>query len=223
MDEGMVLAAAAGAELLVEGLVPVAQGPLDLEPVGGTEGLGETPWPAFRGSALGEGEGLDGVRVEDRVLAEGVTADELVAAGLTPADSPEDADVALVRLTAPFEARDDLFLEAWFHQGSLDFPPGLVSRLRRIAARCPLVVDVSLDRPAVLTPLVPVCTAITATYGSSDEALLTALTGRIPPVGRLPFDVPASMEAVRRHPEDVPGFGVDALYRFGHGLDLPPG
>ncbi|QKE83276.1 glycoside hydrolase family 3 N-terminal domain-containing protein [Arthrobacter sp. NEB 688] len=157
-----------------------------------------------------------------RVYAEGVGADDLVAAGLAVAASPEEADVALVRLQAPFEPRDDLFLEAWFHQGSLDFPPGLVSRLQRVAAQCPLVVDVSLDRPAVLTPLVPVCSALTGTYGSSGAALLAALTGKIPPVGRLPFDVPASMDAVRRHPEDVPGFGDDALFRFGDGLSLGP-
>ncbi len=158
-----------------------------------------------------------------RVFAEGVEAAVLEAAGLVVASGPGDADVALVRLTSPFEPRDDLFLEAWFHQGSLDFPPGLVSRLQRVAAQCPLVVDVALDRPAVLTPLVPACTAITASYGTSDAALLAALTGEVPPVGRLPFDVPVSMEAVRRHPEDVPGFGDDALFRFGDGLDLPPG
>ncbi|QIM23207.1 glycoside hydrolase family 3 protein [Phycicoccus sp. HDW14] len=156
-----------------------------------------------------------------RVFADGVAAEALVVAGLVPAATPEEADVAVVRLGAPFEHRDDLFLEAWFHQGSLDFPPGRVARLQRLAATVPLVVDVSLDRPAVLTPLVPLCAALTATYGSSDAALLAALTGGIPPTGRLPFDVPVSMEAVRRHPEDVPGFGGDALFRFGDGLDLP--
>ncbi len=154
------------------------------------------------------------------VYAEGVSDEALTAAGLLPVPTPEEADLALVRLAAPFEHRDDLFLEAWFHQGSLDFPPGLVTRMERIATHCPLVVDVSLDRPAVLTPLVPLSAAITATYGSSDAALLAALTGAIPPMGRLPFDLPASMEAVRRHPEDVPGFGDDALYRFGDGLTL---
>ncbi len=156
-----------------------------------------------------------------QVFVEGVATEALVVAGLVPVATPEEADVALVRLGAPFEQRDDLFLEAWFHQGSLDFPPGLVARLQRLAARVPLVVDVSLDRPAVLTPLVPHCTALTATYGSSDAALLAALTGGIPPEGRLPFDVPVSMDAVRRHPEDVPGFGDDALFRFGDGLTLP--
>ena len=56
---------------------------------------------------------------------------EAVARHGIPVDRPEDADVAVVRLMAPFEARSDLFLESWFHQGSLDFPPGLVARLQR--------------------------------------------------------------------------------------------
>ncbi len=155
-----------------------------------------------------------------RVYAEGITADALRSRGFEPVTAPADADVALVRLAAPFEPRSDLFLEAWFHQGSLDFPPGLVARLGRIAAQAPLVIDVSMDRPAVLTPLVPLTSALVVTYGSSDVALLDALTGTIAPRGRLPFDVPVSMDAVRRHHEDVPGFGDDALYRFGDGLDL---
>jgi beta-glucosidase len=132
-------------------------------------------------------------------------------------ERPEDADVAVVRLKAPFEPRSDLFLESWFHQGSLDFPPGLVVRLARIAAHCPLVIDVVLDRPAVLTPLLPVATTVVATYGTSDGALVDALTGVVPPVGRLPFDLPRSMDQVRAHGEDVPGYD-DPLFPFGYGL-----
>ena len=126
-------------------------------------------------------------------------------------------DVAVVRVMAPFEARSDLFLESWFHQGSLDFPPGLVVRLARIAAACPLVLDVVLDRPAVLTPLLPFTAALVASCGSSDAALLDALTGRIPPEGRLPVDLPRSMEQVRHHAEDVAGYD-DPLFPCGHGL-----
>ncbi|MBR7742745.1 glycoside hydrolase family 3 protein [Phycicoccus sp. BSK3Z-2] len=177
----------------------------------------------LQNEAVGDGAGVGPVlplRPGARVYAEGVGAEQLSAAGLVSVATPEEADLALVRTSAPFEPRDDLFLEAWFRQGSLDFPPGFVTRMQRIAAQCPVVLDVSLDRPAVLTPLVPVCTAVTATYGSSDAAWLDALTGAIPPVGRLPFDVPSSMEAVRRHPEDVPGFGEDALFPCGHGLAL---
>jgi beta-glucosidase len=153
-----------------------------------------------------------------RIYAENVNADVVSRHG-TPVDTPEEADVALVRLGSPFEPRSDLFLESWFHQGSLDFPPGLVSRLARVAAACPLVLDVTMDRPAILTPLLPCASAVVASFGTSDEALLDALTGQIRPRGHLPFDLPRSMDQVRAHPEDVPGYD-DPLFPFGHGLAL---
>src|SRR4029079_5053647 len=122
-----------------------------------------------------------------RIYAENV-APEVVARHGIPVDRPEDADVAVVRLTAPFEPRSDLFLESWFHAGSLDFPPGLVVRMQRIAAHCPLRGDVPLDPPAALTPPLPPGAPVVASYGTSDDALLEALTGGIVPRGRLPFD-----------------------------------
>lgn len=155
-----------------------------------------------------------------RVYAENVSPEAVAVLG-AQVDRPDDADIAVVRLMAPFDPRSDLFLESWFHQGSLDFPPGLVSRLARIAAHCPLVVDVVLDRPAVLTPLLPLTSALVGSYGTSDEALVDALTGTVAPVGRLPFDLPRSMEQVRRHGEDVPGYD-DPLFAFGHGLAVIP-
>ncbi len=153
-----------------------------------------------------------------RIYAENVRREAVARHGI-PVERPEDADVALVRLSAPFEPRSDLFLESWFRAGSLDFAPGLVVRMQRIAAACPLVVDVTLDRPAVLTPLLPVAAAVVASYGTSDDALLEALTGAVAPGGRLPFDLPRSMDQVRAHPEDVPGYD-DPLFPFGHGLTL---
>jgi len=153
-----------------------------------------------------------------KVYAENFS-DEAVATLGERVTHPADADVAIVRLNAPFDARDDLFLEAWFHQGSLDFPPGLVSRLQTIAAACPLILDVVLDRPAVLTPLLPFASALVASYGTSDAALADALAGRISPQGRLPFDLPRSMEQVRQHSSDIPGLG-DPLFPFGFGLSL---
>ncbi|GGM89013.1 beta-glucosidase [Terrabacter tumescens] len=152
------------------------------------------------------------------VYVENVSPEAAARLG-TVVERPEDADVAVVRLTAPFDPRSDLFLESWFHQGSLDFPPGLVARLARIAAQCPLVLDVVLDRPAVLTPLLPVATTVVASYGTSDAALVDALRGVHAPVGRLPFDLPRSMDQVRGHGEDVPGYD-DPLFAFGHGLHL---
>ena len=153
-----------------------------------------------------------------RIYAERLSPEAVARHGKL-VERPEDADVAVVRLTAPFDPRADLFLESWFHQGSLDFPPGLVARLERIAAVCPLVIDVVLDRPAVLTPLLRFASAVVGSYGSSDDALLDAITGTIAPAGRLPFDLPRSMDQVRAHGEDVPGYD-DPLFPFGHGLTI---
>lgn len=153
------------------------------------------------------------------VYAEGMRP-EALDGWADAAGRPEDADVAIVRLGAPFEPRSDLFLEAWFHQGSLEFPPGLVHRLRRIADRCPLVVVVDLDRPAIMTPLVPFVSALAVAYGSSDQAVVAALTGRIAPEGRLPVEIPRSMDAVRASRADVPSDSADPVYPLHHGIRI---
>ncbi|WP_109775677.1 glycoside hydrolase family 3 N-terminal domain-containing protein [Quadrisphaera granulorum] len=155
-----------------------------------------------------------------RVYAEGVRPEALAEWGAAVATAPEDADVAVVRIGAPFEPRSDLFLEAWFHQGSLEFPPGLVHRLRRVADHCPLVVVVGLDRPGILTPFTEFAAAIVAEYGSSDAAVLAALTGRIAPRGKLPVEIPRSMDAVRASREDVPSDTADPVFPLHHGLGL---
>ena len=161
--------------------------------------------------------GGDGGRL--RLYTEGLP-EQVVAALGEPVADPADADLALVRIGAPFQPRDDLFLEAWFHQGELSFPPGLAHRLARIRAVCPLVLDVDLDRAAVLTDIAPVCDVLTGTFGVSAAAWADALTGRVPARGRLPLDLPRSMDAVRAAPEDVPGGTADPLYPYGHGLDV---
>ncbi|CCH88196.1 beta-glucosidase/beta-xylosidase [Includes: Beta-glucosidase; Beta-xylosidase] [Modestobacter italicus] len=156
-----------------------------------------------------------------RVYVEGV--DPGVAAGLgTVVTDPADADVAVVRLAAPHEARDTYFLEAMTHQGSLDFPAAVVDRIVALAARVPVVLDVYLDRPAVLSPFDEVVRALVVDFGASDAALLDALTGRVSPRGRLPVELPRSMAAVRASRPDVPSDTADPLYPHGFGLDLPP-
>jgi beta-glucosidase len=153
------------------------------------------------------------------LYVEGFADADVAALGPTVAD-PASADLAIVRVKAPFDARDDLFLEAWFHQGSLDFPPGLVYRLQQIGRQCPLVLVVTIDRPAILTPLVADAAAIVVDYGSSPGAVIDALTGRVRPEGRLPVELPRSMAAVRASREDVPSDTGDPLFPVRHGLRL---
>jgi hypothetical protein len=151
------------------------------------------------------------------VYAEGLPAEEAARLGQVVTD-PAEADVAVVRLPAPFDPRDDLFLEGFFHQGSLEYRPGLVARLRDIAAVAPLVIDANLERPAILTPFTEFAAAILTDVGATSSALVEVLSGTIAPLGGLPFEVPRSTEAVRNSHSDVADDSEDPLYPHGAGL-----
>jgi beta-glucosidase len=134
-------------------------------------------------------------------------------------ERPEDADAAIIRLQAPYEERATPF-EQFFHAGSLEFADDVVAHIRRVTAAVPTIVDVFLDRPAILTPFVEDVAAVTGNWGASAAALLDVLTGAAEPRGRLPFDLPRTTEAVERSRPDVPFDTADPLFRFGHGLTL---
>jgi beta-glucosidase len=154
------------------------------------------------------------------VYVEGMSRGEASALGVV-VDTPEEADLAVLRIAAPFDPRDDLLFESRFRQGSLEFRPGLIARLSRIAASVPVVLDVTLDRPAILTPLVPLSSVLLATFGTSDAALAAALTGDVVPRGILPFEIPRSMDAVRDSREDVPNDTADPLFPVGFSVPFP--
>ena len=135
-------------------------------------------------------------------------------------DSPADADVAVLRIKAPFEARND-GMAALFHHGSLEFGTDEVRRVLDVCAAVPTVLDVYLDRPAVLTPFVGTAAAIVANFGVSEAALLDVLFGESNPMGSLPFDLPRSDAAVAASRSDVAFDTADPVFRFGHGLRYP--
>lgn len=151
-----------------------------------------------------------------RLYVEGVDR-EVAAAYGEVVDAPEDADLAVIRLQAPFDVRETMF-ENFFHAGSLEFPEEILDRVRAIAAAVPTVVDVLADRPPILGPIVDVAAAVTLNWGASGAALLDVLSGAVPARGRLPFDLPSSMAAVEASRPDVPFDTSEPLFRFGHGL-----
>ncbi|QRY39514.1 glycoside hydrolase family 3 C-terminal domain-containing protein [Microbacterium hominis] len=153
-----------------------------------------------------------------KLYVEGIDADLAAQYGQVVA-TPGEADVAVLRLQAPYEQRGSMF-ENFFHAGSLDFPDEVVAHVAEVAAAVPTVVDVFLDRPAILTPLVELGVTVTGNWGASSAALLDVLSGRAVARGRLPFDLPRSMAAVEASRPDVPFDTVDPLFRFGHGVDL---
>lgn len=127
------------------------------------------------------------------------------------------ADFAILRLSTPYEKRKG-FLEAYFHAGDLDFKGEEKERVLDILAKVPTIVDIYLDRPAVIPEIAEKSAALLGNFGASDAALFDILFGKFKPVGKLPFELPSSMEAVRRQKEDLPYDSEDPLYPFGHGL-----
>lgn len=85
-------------------------------------------------------------------------------------------------------------------------------------AVCPTIIDIYLDRPAVIPELDENAAAIIGNFSAEQSIVLEAIFGEFKPTGKLPFEMPRSMEAVRNQFEDVPYDSKDPVYKFGHGL-----
>lgn len=127
-----------------------------------------------------------------------------------------EADVAIVRLTAPYETlHPNYFFGMEQHEGSLAFDRDgeemqLLNDIKEAGVR--LIVDVALDRPAILTEIVELADVLMVNFGASDLAVLRALDGTVPPEGRLPFELPSSMEAVERQNSGRPADSESPLF-----------
>lgn len=151
-----------------------------------------------------------------KIYCDGMAAAALQTHG-SVVDRPVDADVAVIRLRAPFEVLGP-GLQSLFHEGSLEFDPETIDRVRTLAEVVPTIVVVYADRPPILTEIAAVATGLIIDFGCSDRDLADVLFGATGPRGRLPFDLPRSMAAVRASRSDTPFDTADPLFTFGFGL-----
>lgn len=154
-----------------------------------------------------------------KIYIEGVSQSSATARGFQ-LSSIDEADIAIMRLQCPFEPRLGGF-ESNFRTGSLEFSAEEKARQSKIFSKVAIsIVDVYLDRPAVIPEVVNQATALTVSYGSSENAFLDVILGfnGAKPQGKLPFDLPSSMEAVEKSKEDLPYDTEHTLFKFGQGL-----
>lgn len=130
----------------------------------------------------------------------------------------DEAELAILRLNTPYQPREGNFLERMFHAGDLDFKEPEKTRILTILAKIPTVVAIHLDRPAVIPEIAEQCAALLGEFGASDDAVLDVVFGGFAPSGKLPFELPASMDAVLRQKSDMPYDSVNPVFPFGHGL-----
>ncbi|PUZ27188.1 beta-glucosidase [Chitinophaga costaii] len=137
----------------------------------------------------------------------------------TVVNRPEDADLAIIRLQTPFyPVESNIPLAKMFHHGDLDFKGTQLDSILQLLHKVPTIVDIYLDRPAVIPEISQAAKGLLADFGASDAAVLDVIFGKFKPGGHLPIELPSSMDAVRAQKEDVPYDSKDPLYKFGFGL-----
>ena len=163
-------------------------------------------------------DGLLPLKAGVKMYVEGIDAAVAAKSGYVSTANPEKADVCIVRLAARAEG----FMAGRSTKPiDLTLPAVQLEPLLLLARKCPLVTVLYLERPRVIPELAQESAGLLATFGVSDEALFDVLTGRFAPTGKLPFEMPSSMEAVRTQFEDAPYDSRNPLFRFGSGLTYP--
>jgi beta-glucosidase len=144
---------------------------------------------------------------------------KLAAAYGTVVYDPKQADIAILRLKTPFyPVESPIMMARMFHHGDLDFKGKQKDSITDLLKTVPTIVDIYLDRPAVIPEINAAAKGLLADFGASDQAVLDVIFGKDKPGGHLPIELPSSMAAVRAQKEDVPHDSRAPLYPFGYGL-----
>ena len=140
----------------------------------------------------------------------------IVALFATVFEKVEYADLAIIRLnTTLYPSNTKVNFALGFHHGDLDFKKEEKQRILKLLNTVPTVVDIYLDRPAVIPEIATASKALIANYGASDKSVCEVLFGNISPKGKLPFELPSSMEAVYNQKTDLPYDSENPILEFG--------
>jgi len=151
-----------------------------------------------------------------RVYLVGIDAAVAEAKGLTVVTDVSQADIVIARLKTPNEG-----LEGRIPEGNLAFEAGqkdFDTVVSLSASGLPVIASVYLERPAVMTALLPYVQGLFGGFGITDEALLEVVLGEAEPEGKLPVELPSSMAAVEAQMSDLPYDSENPLFPKGFGL-----
>ena len=134
--------------------------------------------------------------------------------------SLEKADVIIAKVETPDWGADKggSIMERIFSVGRLDFQEEELKTLLTLFEKKPTILVVNIKRPPVLSKLVPFSNAIVADFDSSDKVILDLIFGLFKPSGKLPIQLPSSIESVEMQKEDTPFDLKDPLFDYGYGL-----
>ncbi|MFN8259150.1 MAG: glycoside hydrolase family 3 N-terminal domain-containing protein [Bacteroidales bacterium] len=147
--------------------------------------------------------------------------DPIIAARYgTIVEKPEEADFAIIRLISPDEKLPGTgIIGNMLKGGDLEFKEKDKKEIMDLLTKVPTIVDITLNRPAVMPEIAGACKGLMVSFSSPDDAVLDVIFGNFNPQGKLPIEIPSSMEAVKNQKEDLPYDSENPLYKFGFGLN----
>jgi len=130
------------------------------------------------------------------------------------------ADVIILKINTPdpVDPKNKYILQRLFNHPSLAFSKQEEADLLSLIGSKPTITVINLQRPAVIPAISGASKALIADFSSQDDVILDLIFGKFRPTGKLPFELPSSMEAVLQQKEDVPYDSKDPLYPFGAGM-----
>lgn len=131
----------------------------------------------------------------------------------------EEADVILTKLVAPsrrFES--EYMMEKMLGGGPLDFSKEELDKMLPLFKSKSTLLVINLKSPAFIPEMVETIAAFIAEFNVEDDIILDLVNGKFSPQGKLPFDLPETMEAEEQKLEDVPFDTPHLLFSFGDGL-----
>ena len=134
-------------------------------------------------------------------------------------ESVENSDLIIMKLKSPkgrFETK--YIMEKLFGGGPLDFSSKELSKLIPLIKSKPTIIIINLERPAIIKEISEVAKAVIADFNSDNKIIMDLIKGKFNPSGKLPIELPSSMEAVKNQIEDIPYDSKEPLFKFGHGL-----
>lgn len=135
-------------------------------------------------------------------------------------DSKDEADLVVLWLNPHFNSlfsSDGSPIDVRLSKNKIN-----TAYVNQLTAGKPTVVVINFTNPWVISEIDgPDLHTLLATFGSTPEAILDVLAGKINPTAKMPFTIPASVEMVETNLSDRPGYLEKegyALYKFGYGL-----
>ena len=141
-------------------------------------------------------------------------------------DNYKEADVVIMYIHTVFNGNQesglnrvfDNFLSTLFPDGNLNFNDEILNKAQMYSKEKNLVIVVDLNRPAILSSIKKHSSGLIGTFGVEDKIIFEALFGEFNPSGKLPFEIPSSMDSVLNQKEDLPDDSLNPTYEYGYGI-----